>query len=186
MADAQQFAAEVRRAVEDTPYMVDEETADGFTVQIDVVDAQWWTLMQRKSLRKSFKHIVAVDPGSNTYTVTDRSVTVEWQAGAEVAGGVPRPVLRASIGAEQGNLREFSFRKEYGIDDDGRPGEVVDYTFSSGEGNALIEGVAERLGLQKKMNSTAKVGLGFAGLAIGGLVVAGIVLAILALTGVLG
>ncbi|MCH1865407.1 hypothetical protein [Nocardioides sp. CFH 31398] len=185
MADAQQFAAEVERAVADTPYMVADETPDGFTVQIDVVDAQWWTLMQRKSLKKSFSHIVKVAP-DGTYTVTDRSMTVEWQAGAELAGGVPRPVLRATAGMQQGNVREISFRKEIGIDDSGRPGEVVDYTFASGEGNAIIEAAADRLGLRKTMNTSAKVGLGVAGLVIGALVVVGIVVAILALTGVLG
>ncbi|WP_299056098.1 hypothetical protein [uncultured Nocardioides sp.] len=183
MADAKQFAEEVRRVAADTPYMVADETADGFTVHIDVVDAQWWTLMHRKSLKKAFTHLVTVDPTNGTYTVTDRLVTVEWQAGADVAGGVPRPVLRASAGGAQGTVRTISFRREYAFDDQGQYGKVVDYAFDSGEGNRLIDMVGERLGLEKKLNTTAKVGLGFAVLAIGSLALGGIILGILALTG---
>jgi hypothetical protein len=186
MADAQQFAEGVRRLAADTPYMVADETPDGFTVHIDVVDAKWWTLMYRKSLKTAFKHLVTVDAAAGTYTVTDRMVTVEWQAGADISTGVPQPVLRGSVTGAQGTIRTKSFRREYAFDDSGQFGKVVDYSFDSGEGNALIDRVGEQMGLEKKMNTTAKVGLGVAAVTIGALVLAGLVVAVLALTGVLG
>lgn len=182
MADAQQLAAEVKRVVADTPYTVVEETADGFTVTIDVVDQKWWTLMYRKSLAMAFKHVVKVHP-DGTYAVTDISQTVAWQAGADVSGGVPRPVLRASAGFAKGTFRSKSFRKEYGVDDDGSYGAVVDYSFDSGEGNRIIDDAAQRLGLTKKINPTARLGLV---LAIIGVVSAILALVVLFATGAFG
>lgn len=161
-----QLAAEVRRAVADTPYTVIDEMPDGFTVRIDVVDRKWWTLMYRKSLRSTFRHEVKVDEAAGTYSVTDRSDTVSWQAGVDVGGGVPRPTLKASRSFTSGNVVTKSFRKEYGFDDDGSYGAVVDYTFSSSEGRQYVELAAQRLGLTKRMNANAKVGL-VVGLGVG-------------------
>lgn len=183
MADAKQLADEVRRAVAETPYMVTDETADGFTVHIDVVDQQWWTLMYRKSLSSAFKHVVKVDPSDGTYAVTDESLTVTWQAGADVSGSVPRPVLQAAAGFSKGTFRSKSFRKEYGVDDDGSYGAVVDYSFDSGEGNRLIDDAAQRLGLTKKINPTARLGLV---LAIVGVVGAILAIVVLFATGAFG
>ncbi|MDT9592632.1 hypothetical protein RDV89_06120 [Nocardioides zeae] len=187
MTTAPELAEAVRRAVADQPYMVTDQTPDGFTVQIDVVDQQWWTLMYRKSLSTTFAHVVRVDPATSTYTVTDKAYTVSWEAGVDVGGGIPRPTLRASASTKQGIVREKSFRKEYGMDDDGNVGAAVDYSFDSAEGNRLIDAEAQRLGLTKKMNTTAKVGLVVAAVAVGGLLLAGIVtLVVLLLTGVIG
>jgi hypothetical protein len=182
MVDAAQLAAEVRRAVAETPYTVTDETPDGFTVQIDVVDQKWWTLMYRKSLSQTFRHVVRVDPEAGTYDVTDKSMTVQWAAGADVSGGVPKPTLKASAGFSQGTFRTKSFRKEFGVDDDGNVGAVVDYSFDSGEGNRLIDEQAQRLGLTKKMNRTARFGLVVALIGVLGALVAVVVLvAVLAL-----
>lgn len=181
MVTAAELADEVRRATADTPYMVADETPTGFTVQIDVVDQRWWTLFQRRSLERSFQHLVEVDAAAGTYTVTDRSMTVEWQAGFDVAGGVPRPVLRAQKGFQQGTVREVSFRREHGMDDDGGIGAVVDYTFSSGEGNRIIDDAAQRFGLRKTMSGTAKIGLVVAAVAVGGILVGLLVLLVVLL-----
>ncbi|MDQ1103739.1 hypothetical protein [Nocardioides zeae] len=177
MVTAAELAAEVRRATANTPYMVADETPTGFTVQIDIVDQQWSTLMKRKSLESSFQHLVTVDAASDTYTVTDRQTTVTWEAGLD-AGGVPRPVLRASKSVQQGMVVSKSFRKEVGMDDDGNVGAVVGYSFDSSEGKRLIDGPAQHLGLTKKMNSTAKVGLTVAAVAVGGLLIGLVVLLI--------
>ncbi|GAA5154286.1 hypothetical protein GCM10023340_37590 [Nocardioides marinquilinus] len=181
MVDAAQLAAEVRRATEETPYTVTDETPDGFTVQIDVVDQKWWTLMYRRSLSQTFRHVVRVDAEAGTYDVTDKSATVEWAAGADVGGGVPRPTLKAQAGFSQGTFRSKSFRKELGVDDDGNVGAVVDYSFDSAEGNRLIDEQAQRLGLTKKMNKTARIGLVFALVGVLGALVAGVVLVVLAI-----
>lgn len=185
MVSVAELTDRMRAALEGTPYTVTDERDDGFTVHIDVVDAQWWTLLHRRSLSKAFTHTVRVDPEGGTYTVTDQSVRVEWQAGADVGGGVPRPVLRASARVDRGTLREFSFRREYALDDQGEPGAVVDYAFDSREGNRLIDDVLIPTGLRKRMNGTARLGLLVALVTVAGLLVAGAVLAFLALVGVL-
>ncbi|GAA4669639.1 hypothetical protein [Nocardioides nanhaiensis] len=181
MTSAAALADAVRRATAETPYTVVDETPGGFAVQIDVADQQWWTLLHRKSLRKSFKHVVAVHEAAGTYTVTDQSLEVAWEAGADVSGGLPRPTLQGSVSAERGLLVEKSFRKEYGVDDQGEVGAVVDYSFDSREGNRLIDAQARQLGLSKKLNPTAKVGLVVAGAVLLGLLVSGIVLVVLLL-----
>lgn len=177
MVTAAELAAEVRRATANTPYMVADETPTGFTVQIDVVDQQWWTLMKRKSLAASFQHVVRVDAAAGTYDVTDKSVQVAWEAGVD-AGGVPRPVLRGSGSFAKGTFVQKSFRKEYGMDDDGNVGAVVDYSFDSNEGKRLIDGLAQHLGLTKTMNNTARFGLVMAVIGVVSALVAVIVLLI--------
>lgn len=181
MVTAAELAAEVRRATANTPYMVADETPTGFTVQIDIVDQQWWTLMKRRSLDSSFQHLVTVDAAAGTYTVTDRQTTVEWEAGVDIAGSLPRPVLRARTSMQQGTVVSKSFRREVGMDDDGTVGDVVSYSFDSSEGKRLIDGPAQHLGLTKKMNSTAKLGLTIAAVAVGGVVIGLVVLLIVLL-----
>lgn len=181
MTSAAALADAVRRTTAGTPYTVVDGHPGGFAVQVDVADQQWWTLLYRKSLEKSFKHVVAVDEAAGTYTVTDQSMEVAWEAGVDVGGGIPRPTLRASVSAEKGLLVEKSFRKEYGIDEQGQVGAVVDYSFDSREGNRLIDAQAQQLGLRKKLNPTAKVGLVVAGAVLLGLLVSGIVLVVLLL-----
>lgn len=160
-----------------------DETDDAFTVHLDVVDAQWWTLLKHKGLSEVFTHRVKVSDDGRCYSVRDTSKTLAWEAGLDVSGGAPRPVLRGSGSYATGTLREKSFRKEIAFDDDLRPGVVVDYTFSSGEGNALIEQAATRLGLRKTMNGAAKFGLGVAIFALAGTALG---LGIAAITGAFG
>lgn len=162
------LAQEVRQLTQGRPYTVVDETDDAFTVHIDVADAQWWTLFQRKGLRYVFTHLVKVSDDGRPYSVRDTRKTLAWQAGLDVSGGMPRPVIRGGMSYATGTIREFSFRKEFAFDDDLRPDLVVDYAFSSGEGNALIEQAATRLGLRKTMNGVSKLGLGVAIFAVVG------------------
>jgi len=177
------LAHEVRRLTKGRPYTVVDETDDAFTVHIDAVDAQWWTLFQRKGLSMVFEHRVKVSDDGRSYSVRDTSRTPEWKAGLDASGGVPRPVIGGGASFATGTFRHTSFRKEIGFDDELRPGVVVDYTFSSNEGNALIEQAATRLGLRRTMNGVAKFALVLAIVAGGGSIVG---VGIAALTGAFG
>lgn len=182
MVAAAQFADEVRLAVADQPYTVVDETLEGFSLHIDVVDSKWWSLFHRNGLRKTWRWDVKVkDNGS--YTVTEKPAEVKWQAGVDVAAGVPRPTLRFIASTSQGTSVQVSERKVWAIGDDGRFGKVVDFSFDSREGKEIIDAVAERHGLKKKMNVQAKIGLYVAIFALVGTVLGGLWALFLFLTG---
>lgn len=182
MADRDRFLAAVRTRAEGTPYVV-EPTASGFDVRVEVADATWYAPMYEAGVRKVFTHHVALGEGDR-YSVTDDGYEVEWQGGAESgAGGAPRPVLRAQAERQTGTVREFSFRKQYAWNEQGEYGEVVSYTFSSGEGNQLIRAAAEELGLKQTLPGTSKVALVIAVIGALGALVALVTLGLLALSG---
>jgi len=180
MSAAAQLAAEVRRATEDQPYVVVDESPHGFAVQLDVVDARWWSLYQRNGLEKTWRWEVAVSE-DGTYTITDREATLEWRAGADAT--TQQPTLSFSRSGFTGTKIELSTQKTFGIRDDGSVGKVVDYSFDSREGRGIITAAADRVGLRPggmgAMGSQAKLGLTIAAVVVGGLVVGGILLAVL-------
>jgi len=181
VTDRDVFMAEVQRAAQGTPYVV-EPTGRGFDVRIDVADATWYALMYKEGIHKVFTHHVQVDEEQGRYSVTDDGYDVEWQAGADVSGS-PRPRLSASAERQVGTSREISFRKEYAWDEQGRHGKVVDYTFSSGEGNQLIRAAAERLGLRPVLPFTSKLALVIGIVAAAGAVVVVVLLLVAAALG---
>ncbi len=164
----------VRTASSGTPYAV-QTTDDGFEVTLDVVDAEWYGVLNKAGLSKVWTWHVRVD--GDTYSITDESRTVEWVAGA--------PRIAGSVEVFKGRKIEFGSEKIWAFDEHGRFGRVADYKFDSREGRDLIEGVAGQLGMKQKRGPEERIALFFAALAIGGLVIGGIVVAVLALAGVL-
>jgi hypothetical protein len=75
-----------------------------------------------------------------------------------------------------GRSFELSSEKVWAFDESGRPGKVVDYTFSSEEGRRLVKGAIAEVGLEERMPWSAKAPLIFAVvvlvLTLGGLAVA--------------
>lgn len=57
-----------------------------------------------------------------------------------------------------------SYRTQVGAD--GRPETVLDHVFDSARGRKLVEREAAELGLEKRMNTPARVGLTFAVMAL--------------------
>ncbi|GAA1903737.1 hypothetical protein GCM10009737_00490 [Nocardioides lentus] len=185
MTTAAQLAAEVRTAIADQPYTVVDETPEGFSMHIDVVDARWWSLFHRNGLKKTWRWDVKVKDGG-TYSVTDKAAEVRWQAGADVGGGVPRPTLKFAAEFSGGTAVQVSKQKVWAFDDSGRFTNVVDYSFDSREGNELINTVAQRMGLRRTMNTRAKIALYVAVFAAVGTALGGLWALVLALTGNLG
>ncbi len=170
------FSEAVRDAAEGTPYVV-TDTESGFDVTLNIVDAEWYGLFNRAGLNKVYTHHVKLDDGQGTFSITDQSRTLDWQA------GVPR--LAASAEIMRGRVKEFGVEKVWAFDEHGHFGVQAEYRFNSEEGRQLIEGVARQLGLDQRRGTEEKIAIGFAALAIGGLVIGGIVVGILALLGVL-
>lgn len=173
MTERQEFIRSIRTAVEGTPYVV-TETDDGVDVTLDIVDAKWFGLYFKEGLHRVYTHHVGL-PGDGTYTVTDDSRTVEWQAGV--------PTISGSVERTRGRVRERSFEKVWALGEDFRPGLVVNYRFNSEEGRQLVTAVAERVGLKQQRGRDEKIGLWFAILGGAGALLTLIVLGVLALLG---
>ena len=143
----------VRAATEGTPYLV-EERPYGFDLTINIVDATWWTLLRKSSVKRVFTHQVRLDEDSQRMTVTDVAQSVRWDAGAGL--GSP-PSLHVEQQVQRGRVYEFSSEKQWGLDaETGQAGKVVDYTFSAKEGRDLVRGVADRDGWSEAMGAEAR------------------------------
>ena len=142
------FRDQVSRNAEGTPYVV-TPTTEGFDVGIDIVDARWFELYEKVGLSRTFVHHVAVE--GTTYTVTDDSRTLEWEAGS--------PRLGATVERFVGRKYELSFQKTVAVSERARVEQVVDYTFDSEEGRRLVRAAAKEQGLKEHMPLNAKIGL---------------------------
>jgi hypothetical protein len=170
----------LRAAVAGGPYVV-EETPQGFDLKVDVVDAQWYTLIRRNGLTKVFTYSVTLHEADKKYSVTDISNEVRWSAGADMDGP---PTLVAEAQQQRGRVYEKSFAIETGVDARTHElGTPVNYSFSSGEGRDLIRRVAKESGWSERMGSEQKIGLVVAGTTVALLLIVGLVALVIALIG---
>lgn len=140
-----EFRDAVARAVENTPYTV-EDTKKGFTVQLDVVDARWWGLFAREGLTSSFSW--RVTERRSSFTIYDRKIRMQWVVGA--------PRLAGSLEYQGGRIVGFTREKIWALSDRGVVEPVVDYKFNSREGRDLIRLVAKQVGLRERLPMTLK------------------------------
>ena len=173
MTERKDFLRNIQNSVDGTPYIV-TGTDRGFDLTLDIVDAKWFGLYFKEGLHRVYTYHVEV-PEDGTYTVTDDSRTVEWQAGV--------PTISGSVQRTRGRVRDLSSEKVWALGEDLRPGAVVDYRFNSEDGRHLIRAVADSLGLKEQRGRDEKIGLYFAILGGAGALVTLIVLAVLALLG---
>lgn len=141
-----EFRDAVAKAVENTPYAI-EDTKNGFIVQLDVVDARWWTIFAREGLSSSFSW--RVTERRSSFTIYDRKIRMDW------AAGVPR--LAGSLEYQGGRIMGFNREKIWALSDRGLIEPVVDYKFNSREGRDLIRLVAKELGLRERLPMTLKL-----------------------------
>ncbi|SDD89681.1 hypothetical protein [Nocardioides lianchengensis] len=163
---AEQFAAAVARAADGTPYEV-TPTATGFDVGVNIVDEQWYGVLSKSGLRKTFVHHVEVRDSDRSYSITDESRTIRWVAGV--------PQLTGSVQMQKGRIIEFGAEKVWAFDEHGNFGVQADYRFGSQEGRDLIEGVAKQLGLGSRRGMHEKIGIGMALTVAVGIVVMGVI-----------
>lgn len=142
----------LQHATGTTAYVM-EPTAKGFDLKLDIANAKWWGLLGRAGLQKSYIHHVEVID-SDTYSITDDHVTITWNVGV--------PTAHYTYQRQRGRTLSMGFGKAYALDDDLKPAEVYNYTYSSEEGRRMIRSAAQALGMKEKWPAAMKVGLGFA------------------------
>lgn len=178
MTPTQELIARVRASADGSPDVV-EERPYGFDVTIDIVDAAWWTVLRKNAVKRVFTHEVVLDEGHRRMTISDVSNEVRWDAGVGPSG---RPSLHAEKKVQKGRVYEFSSEKQWGADAaTGELGKVLDYTFSAGEGRALIRNSAKPLGWSEGMGREQKIGLVAALFALAIVVVIGVVAGVILL-----
>jgi hypothetical protein len=180
MSTRQALLDRMRAATQDGPYVVNE-TADGFDMEIDIVDAQWFDLMRLNGLQRVFTYEVRLDEEQQRYSITDVAHSVSWDAGSGPDGP---PTLHREQSTERGRVYSKSFHIETGVDArTGAVGTPVNYRFDSSEGREIIRGVLEENGWSEQMGAEQKIGLVVAGLTVAALVVVGIVALVMWLLG---
>jgi hypothetical protein len=150
----------VREAAEGTPYVV-QERPYGFDVTINVVDAQWYTLLRKRGLERVFTHEVRLDEDRKKLSVTDVEHSLRWDAGT--APGGP-PSMHAERRLRRGRVHQY--RREVAVGVDARTGQLgipVDYSFRSGEGRGLVREAARELGWSESMGWEQRGALMLAG-----------------------
>lgn len=155
-----------------TPYEV-VPTAEGFDLRIRLADARWQGLLGAGGRRVVFQHRVRLDEPTRRLTIVDDHYDLTWSAGL--------PVLSAAARTEQfqGRMIRRSSEKIWGPDGQ----QVVDYSFSSGDGHRIIREPARALGWKERMGGAQLAGIIVAG-SVGGIIAtAGIVVAALAASG---
>jgi hypothetical protein len=180
MSTRQAVLDELRAATQGGPYVI-EETSDGFAMKIDIVDAQWFTLMRVNGLERVFTYEVKLDEDEQKYSITDVAHTVSWSAGP---GADAPPTLTREASTERGRVYSKSFHVETGID--ARTGELgtpVNYRFDSSEGRELLRRVLKGNGWSEQMGTEQKIGLTVAAVTVVLLVVAGIAALVMSLLG---
>lgn len=174
MSLAREFADRVRVAAQGTPYAV-TETGRGFDVHLALVDAQWWGLLNRAGLRRTFTYEVRVDETERSFSVTDVARDVEWVAGA--------PRIAASRSFARGRIISRRYETIWALDDSGRPAKVVDHRFDSAEGRDLVVAVGRQLALTQHRGAAERGALVMAVIGGVGAVVTAVVLLVLAVLG---
>ena len=180
MSTRQALLERLRHRTEGTPYVV-TETADGFDMGIDIVDAQWFNMVRLNGLQRVFTYEVALDEEQQRYAITDVAHSVSWDAGAGPDGP---PTLHREQSTERGRVYSKSFHLETGVDArTGQLGTPVNYRFDSSEGRDIIRDVLKDAGWSEQMGAEQKIGLVVAGLTVALLVIVGIVALVVALVG---
>lgn len=167
---ARELATAVAEQAAGTPYAV-TPTDLGFTVGVDLADAEWYGVLNRAGLRRTFVHHVRVRESDRSFSITDESRTLHWVA------GVPR--FAASLQVSKGRFIQFGSERVWAFDEHGRFGVQAAYRFDAREGRDLVEGVAQGLGLRQRRGAAELVGTIMALVAVAGLVIGGIVTLVL-------
>lgn len=171
-SDAAPLYESLRRSTEGSPYIV-EPTPKGFDFKVDIANAQWWDLLGRSGLTKSYVHHVKVID-SRTYSITDDLLTITWNVGV--------PTAQRTYKRTYGRNISIGFGKAYALDNDLKPAEVYSYTYSTEESRRMIQSAARALDMKEKWPAAAIFGLVFGIIGGFGAVVTLITLGILRLT----
>lgn len=166
-----EVVGDLARRTAGTPYTVDR-AGGSVTVRIDLADAQWWALLQRQGLSKSYSTtLTSVGPAKAARS--DQLTEFEWAAGPD-GRLVPRFTGRgSSVG---GRVWAVGAEQIWAVGPDGLT-KVVDYRLDSGELQGLVKVTLERAGWSTAFDTQSKIGLWVA--AVGALGAVAAVVAVL-------
>ena len=110
-----------------SPWQVRDGAAEGcdLVAEWKIVDARWYEIFAKASLKKVFKVLMKLDPTGGEVRAVDQEFTVEWRAGV--------PSLSASVEAFRGQKVEMSFGTAYGFKEDLGLGKIYEYRFNTKE-----------------------------------------------------
>jgi len=104
---------------------------DGASEKVDliaewkIVDAGWYEIFAKASLTKVFRICMKFDETEHEVRAKDEEYTVEWKAGV--------PSLSLSISKFKGQTTSVEFGAAYAFTEEGVPGQVYKYRFSTAE-----------------------------------------------------
>lgn len=155
--DPQSLINYIGNASLSTPYVV-IPTPQGFRLTLNVADASWYQFFAKAGLRETFDIDVRLNPESKSVETTDTLKRIDWVLGVPHTGKTIRVVKGEVIAFQKEQI--IAFNKEL------RPDMVVDINFAT---TTMKRWLGERLkeaGCQRKLGSSAKIGIAFAALGV--------------------
>lgn len=109
------------------PFIIRDGAPEGVDLVAEwkIVDARWYEIFAKASLKKAFKILMRFDEASGQVRAVDQEWQVEWRAGV--------PSLSLSAEAFRGQKMEMSFGTAYAFREDLSYGNVYEYRFVSSE-----------------------------------------------------
>ena len=90
-----------------------------------IVDARWYEIFAKASLKKTFKIYLKLDPEAREVRAKDREYEVAWRAGV--------PTLSLSAKRFSGQKQSIQFGARYGFTEELEFGQIYKYTFQTKE-----------------------------------------------------
>jgi len=90
-----------------------------------IVDAQWYEIFAKAGLSKVFRIYLKLDPERHEVRAMDREYSVSWSAGV--------PTLSIAASTFKGQTQSVEFGTGYAFTEEGAPGQVYKYRFSTKE-----------------------------------------------------
>ena len=109
------------------PYHIIDGKSEGVDLIAEwkIVDAQWYEIFAKASLKKVFRIYLKLDPEKHEVRAMDKEFTVAWHA------GVPSLGVEASF--FKGQQSSISFGTGYAFTESLAPGQVYKYKFNTNE-----------------------------------------------------
>ena len=122
------------------PYKIEVCVKNGIDLVAEwkIVDAEWYGIFSKSSLKKVFKIQLRLDEEKKEVRALDREYSVAWTSGI--------PSLSLSAESFRGQKQEISFGSGYAFTENGEFGQVYNYKFSTKEIKSPIQDVVTSCG----------------------------------------
>ena len=109
------------------PYQIIDGRARGVDLIAEwkIVDAQWYEIFAKASIKKVFRIYLKFDPGKREVRAMDEELNVSWRKGG--------PSFSADASFFKGQKSSVSFGTGYAFTEKLAPGQVYKYKFSTNE-----------------------------------------------------